>query len=231
MTEYLHKKIGVIRLQRRRGCKRISICVGRSGNVTVSYPWFVLKCRVLAFINQKEEWIVETQARVKARSASPAIESGYKTRSHTLRIVASDKSYYRISDKEIVVGLCGEDCSSEEAQALIRTAIIETLRAEAHATLPAMVEEIAKAHGFSYNGITIKNIRSKWGSCSRVNHLNFSLFLMLLPDHLIRFVILHELCHTTQKNHSVKFHEQLDALCGGQEREFNRQLRNYRTAL
>lgn len=125
----------------------------------------------------------------------------------------------------------GVAVDSEQGQEVIRTALTETLRAEAHEILPTMVERLSKQHGLSYNGITIKNIRSKWGSCSAVNHLNFSLYLMLLPDELVEMVVLHELCHTVHKNHSAKFHALLDNCLGGRERELNRAIRSYRTSL
>ena len=231
MSEYKHSILGVIRLQRRAGCKRISICVGRSGKVTVTYPWYVLRKRALAFVEQKVEWIAKAQAKASERSLQRPIESGYSTRTHTLRIVSGQpKQFYKIEDTEVIVGL-REDYLSEESQQYIRTALIETLRHEAHTILPTMVEQIASIHGFRYNGISIKNIRSKWASCSATNHLNFSVFLMRLPDELIRFVILHELCHTIHKNHSPKFHALLNDLCGGQESAFNKALRQYHTSL
>ena len=232
MSEYKHSILGVIRLQRRTGCKRISICVGHSGRVTVTYPWYVLRKSALAFVEQKIEWIIKAQARADKQSLQRPIESGYTTRTHTLRIESGQpKSFYKIDNTEVVVGICGEDYLSEEAQQQIRVALIETLRQEAHSTLPTMVEQVATAHGFQYNGISIKNIRSKWASCSATNHLNFSVFLMRLPDELIRFVILHELCHTIHKNHSPKFHALLNDLCGGQESVFNKALRQYHTSL
>ena len=125
----------------------------------------------------------------------------------------------------------GSDPTSEIGQQMIRTAVIETLRAEAHTTLPPMVERLAAKYGFSYNGLTIKNIHSKWGSCSATNHLNFSLYMMLLPDELIEFIILHELCHTVHKNHSAHFHALLNSVVGGNEQSLNRKLRQFHATL
>jgi predicted metal-dependent hydrolase len=93
------------------------------------------------------------------------------------------------------------------------------LRRQALQFLPARVAALAAQHGFSYSKISIKNIRSRWGSCSAQNNLNFSIYLMSLPDELVDYVILHELCHTLHKNHGVKFWALLDVVTGGKARQ------------
>ena len=219
-------------MQRRVGCRRISISVGRGGRITVTRPWFVSGRTALDFVNKKIEWIVAARQRAEKSAESPTLTTGYRTRTHTLRIERGTRNSYTITADEVVVTLTSEiDPASEAGQQMIRTAVIETLRAEAHAVLPPMVERLAAQHGFSYNGLTIKNIHSKWGSCSTTNHLNFSLYLMLLPSELIEFVVLHELCHTVHKNHSARFHTLLNSIVGGNEQSLNRKLRQFRASL
>ena len=108
---------------------------------------------------------------------------------------------------------------------------IEALRREAKRVLPAMVERLAKQHGFRYGRVTIRATRSKWGCCTSKNDLSLSLFLMTLPNYLQEFVVLHELCHTVHHNHSAEFHALLDRVTGGREKEFNRQLKGIRKNL
>ena len=108
---------------------------------------------------------------------------------------------------------------------------IEQMRREAKSVLPAMVERLAKAHGFKYGRITIRATRSKWGCCTSKNNLSLSLFLMTLPTHLQEFVVLHELCHTVHHNHSAEFHALLNKVTGGREKELNRQLKGIRKNL
>ncbi|MDR1342460.1 MAG: M48 family metallopeptidase [Prevotellaceae bacterium] len=96
---------------------------------------------------------------------------------------------------------------------------IERFRTQANQLLPARVAALAARHGFSYSKISIKNIHSRWGSCSVQNNLNFSIYLMHLPDDLVDYVILHELCHTVHKNHGPKFWALLDAVTGGKARQ------------
>ena len=108
---------------------------------------------------------------------------------------------------------------------------IEALRREAKRVLPAMVERLARLHGFNYGRVAIRATRSKWGCCTSQNNLSLSLFLMTLPTHLQEFVVLHELCHTVHHNHSAEFHALLNRVTGGREKELIRQLKGIRKNL
>ena len=84
------------------------------------------------------------------------------------------------------------------------------MKIEAKQYLPDKVKSLADKFGFKYNELALKNIKSRWGSCSRKNNINLSIHLMRLPDHLIDYVILHELVHTVHHNHSARFWNLLD---------------------
>ncbi len=101
------------------------------------------------------------------------------------------------------------------------------LRAKAREHLPERIAHISASTKLKYNKLSIRATRSKWGSCSSDNNISLSIYLMILPQHLIDFVIIHELCHTVHHNHSPKFHALLDYICHGREKELNRELRKY----
>lgn len=103
---------------------------------------------------------------------------------------------------------------------------IEHLRKIAQRYIPERVEALAAEHGFRFNDIRIKNIRSRWGSCSKQKNLNFSLHLMRVESRYIDYVILHELCHTVQMNHGPKFWNLLESVCPG-ARELDREMRKF----
>ncbi len=105
---------------------------------------------------------------------------------------------------------------------------VARLRKEAHRMLPTMVATLASRHGFQYTSLRISSAHTRWGSCSGRNGISLSLFVMLLPDHLREFIILHELCHTLYHNHSAAFHALLDTLVEGKEKALNRELKAYR---
>lgn len=104
---------------------------------------------------------------------------------------------------------------------------IEELRRAAKADLPPRAEAIARRLGFRYGKIAIRAARTKWASCSASNNLSLSLFMMLLPEHLRDFVIVHELCHTVHHNHSAEFHALVDRCVGGKEKLLTKELRSY----
>jgi predicted metal-dependent hydrolase len=102
------------------------------------------------------------------------------------------------------------------------------LRLRAKAVLPVKVEELAKNYGFKYQTVRINKGKTRWGSCSSRGSINLSLYLMQLPPHLIEYVILHELCHTIEMNHSLRFWALLDRYTGGKAKDLRKELRLYR---
>lgn len=108
-----------------------------------------------------------------------------------------------------------------------RVAHREKLREHALAYLPLRTQQLAGKHGFSYRRVSIRSSRTRWGSCSAVNNINLSLYLMQLPSHLIDYVILHELVHTVHKNHGPDFWQLLDHHTG-HARELAAEMKKYR---
>ena len=102
------------------------------------------------------------------------------------------------------------------------------LRQQAKEYLPKELERLANEHNFSFQSIKIRKSKTRWGSCSSKGIINLSFDLMHLPKHLIEYVLLHELCHTIEMNHSVKFWTLLDKYTNGKAKELRKEIRNYR---
>ncbi|MCE5205397.1 MAG: M48 family metallopeptidase [Porphyromonadaceae bacterium] len=120
------------------------------------------------------------------------------------------------------------DLSLPENQQFIKEAITRVLRIEAKRTLPEKTASFARQHNLLYRGIKINSSKGRWGSCSAQKNINFSLFLMLLPERLIDYVVLHELAHTVEMNHGEKFWSLLDRFCQGRARELSREVKKFR---
>ena len=82
---------------------------------------------------------------------------------------------------------------------------IRALTDKALQVIPDRVRHYAALMGVSYGRITIRNQKSKWGSCSAKGNLNFNCLLMLCPPEVLDYVVVHELCHRKEMNHSPKF--------------------------
>ena len=90
---------------------------------------------------------------------------------------------------------------------------IEALADRALKTIPERVRYFAPIVGVSYGRITIRNQRTRWGSCSAKGNLNFNCLLMLCPTEVLDYVVVHELCHRKELNHSAAFWAEVEKVC------------------
>lgn len=81
----------------------------------------------------------------------------------------------------------------------------KNLRKQARVTITSRVQYYAGLLGVTYNRIAIRDTKSRWGSCSSLGNLNFSWRLILAPDYVLDYVVIHELCHLIEMNHSKAF--------------------------
>lgn len=87
---------------------------------------------------------------------------------------------------------------------------IESLSARARQMIPIRTAHFARQMGVSYGRITIRTQHTRWGSCSSAGNLNFNCLLMLAPEEVLDYVIVHELCHRKEMNHSPKFWSEVE---------------------
>ena len=228
--------IGSIQFYKSRRAKHIGITIKPFRGVRVSVPMRISFAEAEYVVKNKIDWIQKHQQRIKRAEENRTIfdeSTDFSTKNHKLKI---SKSYYKeinakISDDEINVyypEYLGVKHIS--VQLFIRNVIEETLRKEAKQFIPARVNELAAKYNFKYNKVFIKNIKSRWGSCSKKGNLNFSLHLMQLPEDLVDYIILHELVHTVEHNHSKKFWAELNKIYGN-AKIIDRKLNNYRIGI
>jgi len=95
----------------------------------------------------------------------------------------------------------------------LRPAIEKHLRQLATQELPPRVLELAALHGISVSRVSVRNQKSRWGSCSRRGTISLNWRLIQSPGYVRDYIILHELAHCRQMNHSEKFWQEVARLC------------------
>jgi len=197
-----------IKLKKSFKAKNISIKIKPFEGVLVTVPMLVSFKLAEDFVKTKIKWINKNLSKVQKQEQSYTFFSAnnsFKTRSHLVNITSTElsKNTVHIENTNVKVLISKKlSISSEENQLYIRNIILEIWRKEAKEYLPKRVKALAIDHDFNYQKLTIKNTKSRWGSCSFDNNINLSLHLMRISNELIDYVILHELVHTKVKNHS-----------------------------
>ncbi len=101
-------------------------------------------------------------------------------------------------------------------------------KTEIRRSLISRLNELAREHDFHFNKVSLRNQKSRWGSCSAQDNISLNQKLYFLPDHLRDYVLVHELAHTREKNHSPAFWNILFHIFGALEtRGMRRELKTF----
>ena len=120
------------------------------------------------------------------------------------------------------------DLDDESIKRTISSVIGRAMEVQAQAVLLPFARKVADELGLKPAGFEVGRGMRKLGHCTAKKIIQLSRNLMFLPEHLIRYIICHELAHITHMNHSHEFHALCDKYCGGQEKELERQQRQFR---
>lgn len=225
--------IGSVSIFKSKKAKRLSITIKPFNGLRVSIPNWVSYNEAISFVEQKKDWILKNTLKIKKIEERQTIfteDTEFKTRNHKLQIVKCDINRFKILIKNntiLVEYPLYKNVKDEDCQKVIKKAIEEAYRIEAKHYLPFRVDQLARKYGYKYQKVSIRNSKTRWGSCSATNNINLSLHLMRLPNHLIDFIIIHELVHTEIKNHGKQFWHQLENLAGN-SKAYTRELKQYR---
>jgi hypothetical protein len=231
-TKYINiEQVGSVSFTINERSRRIRLSVKSDGEIVVSMPPTALYRDAIRFVESKTEWLIKQQTKIQAGLTLFAPESCFKTRFHQLAITKgnTDRVYNRVGNGVIQIFI-PEKVNHEQpkVQEFIKKTLIDVMRWEAKIYLPKRLKELADKHGFKYQDVSIKNTKTRWGSCSFTNNINLNLHLMRVPEHLIDYVLLHELAHTVVKNHGEKFWLFLEN-CYPNARKADKEMNNFRT--
>lgn len=224
------KDFGQIIIRTRSTARNISMRT-KSDGLHVTVPPYSLTAKILSVIEEFRPKLLENWQRVAPQPLD--LKFRIDTPCFRLHLEESKRPHFivRTTDQGITIFCPPQaDFSDKAIQELLRNAIIRALKKSAQAYLPPLLDELAGHYGFKYKRVKITGSKSRWGSCSATGSINLSCYLMLLPPHLMDYVILHELTHTREMNHGPKFWNILDELTEGKAKTLRAELRQFRTS-
>lgn len=225
------KELGPLVIRVNPRAKRLTFRA-KSDAIYVSVPSGTTSKEITDAINQLREKL----RGLKEKVVRPLIDLDYRI----------DTEYFKLSlisgqhDKFLAHSELGEmrivcppsaNFADEQLQEWLHKVIEEALRRNAKIILPMRLYQLSGEHNLPYKSVKINSSRGRWGSCSARKAINLSYFLVLLPPHLIDYVLLHELCHTREMNHGDRFWALLNSMTDGKAFELREELKSYKTEL
>ena len=157
--------------------KTIAIIIDRKGEVIVRAPKYVTKKRIMEFVEQKQDWI--------NKKCSQINDTGELSLREGARLMFPETP---ISKEKLLIW------AKKEAKKVL------TQRVEHYVNNVVILPK-----GMTYSAVKVTSAKTRWGSCSGKNSLNFTWKLSLAPMYVIDYVVVHELCHIVHKNHGQNF--------------------------
>jgi len=173
--------------------KSLSITVSADNKITLRCPIGYSRERAERFLNEKSAWIEKIILNNEKKLSVNADVINYKC-----IFVNGIKYPLYINSGKAAITYSGVFVRNIKG---VKRLYTEAFAAE----FCRRVEEISRNTGLRYNGLQIKSYKSRWGCCDGGNNLSFNFKLFMLPDYIQYYIIIHELCHTAQHNHSASF--------------------------
>ncbi|MDI6736762.1 MAG: SprT family zinc-dependent metalloprotease [bacterium] len=188
--------------------KTLSLEITTDARLIVRAPRITSLSFIEKLILKKQLWIQDKQKLVKEKYA----QSQSKRFVHGEKFLYLGNTYHLCLVNENTLSRFGEPVLFDEKFHLSRTYLPEAkrlfndwYRKQAYQKIKERVDWYSKLFGLKYNKFGITNAQKRWGSCSAKNNLHFSLRLIMAPLNVIDYVVIHELAHTKEKNHSKRF--------------------------
>lgn len=203
-------EIGPVTLYKRRGNRSLRLTISAGGEIRVSLPYWVPYKAGEQFVMSKATWIEAN----RTKSSLMLVHGhgiGKAHRLHFEQQAMATRVNVRIVANEVRISYPAIYGPHDQAvQDAAHKASIRALRKEAATLLPQRLEALAGQMGYEYKDVTIKQLKSRWGSCNTNKEITLNLYLMQLPWHLIDYVLVHELVHTKVMQHGAPFWKEFE---------------------
>lgn len=213
MTQSLQDaEFGTIQIRRSALTHSVRLKIDHRGKLIISMPKRAPLYLARHLVNDARDQIRTNLTKTQA-GLTPLRHGDLIGKSHRLVIRVGSGLHGRVIGTFIEVTIpSNKNIESAEIQSYIKEVSIKALRTQAKAYLTRELHTKATEHGFMYHNIRFSNAGTRWGSCSTSGTISLNIWLMQLPFDLIDYVIIHELCHTRQMNHSPAFWQLVEAI-------------------
>ena len=189
--------------------RSLALTIDQEGDLIVKAPYQMSLDDIFKFIEQKQKWIEDRQAKIKN-----TLKNNYELFNYQ-KVLLLGKKYDVCMPKGLE-----EPYLTSQALIIQKTMNLNTVKKQikdflidsCDTVLMSRVVKIARKFGFSYSSIKIISSKAKWGMCDSNKNLYFNFKLLMLTPEIIDYVVVHELCHLRQMNHSEKFWKQVSKI-------------------
>lgn len=222
------KDFGEIIIRTHRLARNITMRTKPNG-LYVTVPPLCRTNKILSVIDNYRKDLLEKWKRIEPQPLN--LNFSIEAPCFRLKVKEGNWKYFtiRFIDDETVIYCPPQiDFTEESVQKLLKNAIKRALRRKANEYLPLLLRTWAERYQLSFKQVKITQSKSRWGSCSTTQKINLSCYLMLLPPHLMDYVLLHELAHLKEMNHGTDFWRLLDSMTNGQAKQLRKELRAFK---
>lgn len=206
MATITDDEFGTITLRRSARASHVRIRVAPDGHLRASLPMYAPAFLVKRLVKSSRE---QLRAMLEEHHQTAMFEQGMQIgKSHVLIIRPGNRPSTKVTrhGQHIIVTLeTGGDIANPVIQRLIRDEVIKAFRLEAKSYLPKRLAFLAEKLGYHYEKVRFSHAGGRWGSCNTNGTISLNIALMKLPFEVIDYVLIHELSHTKQMNHSQSF--------------------------
>lgn len=205
--------------QIRRSARRktLSLCVYPDNRVIVAAPEKLSRIEIISFVEKKSDWVRkklelnrETQAKLSSREFKPGETLLYLGDEHELEVHERQRAGVCCERGKISVFIRPEIPAGARAP-FIRRELANWYAEMAQIKLIERVRHFMGKIGAKPSAVRIKELRSRWGSCSTRGVLNFSWYIIMAPAPVLDYLVVHELCHLVHHNHSAEYWKLVEA--------------------
>ncbi len=210
-----HKEVPYLVKRSKRRKKTISIKIDADGSVVVLCPWKTPTREIEQLLEEKKNWIFRSLAKhQKAKRFSSSVQNGKLVllgEEYLLKYSWTSRKVNRVKIRGnaiIIESNVVSDADKKEEK--IRRILIEWLRKRLEEVIIERVQKFQQIMHVQPKEIKIRKYKARWGSHNGRGILTFNLFLVMAPLRIIDYVVVHELAHLLENNHSKKFWQQVE---------------------